>query len=653
MSENNGVIEELEMTECEAPAEKKTIEVEVPDLVDMETRIMRRFKSYILSSINEKLFDSSICQILDAPIISEEVGREDIYLTNFAFWRLNQSDFLADIDVRVSLKVAGDDSDYDSTFTLYVTLWFCIDDDEFDCELYELGNGADRPERKYWKLDRFLIPIHGNDNIEEAAEKTWEDENPESMKKASLRKPNALAEHYKLTIRSMQLVDCDDQPYILFFDEGYVMVQGESEHKSKELPPPKPQHIDAKTIVLNTNAKLLDHGNLEIYKACFQYEWHYIFYRLNDLCSTDTTKIPKVKRKIEDGKDIKNPLNIMRIMTDKAAMGLMLPYSIMKDRVFREYRKASVARSVMGYANHSGWRYDRVIRTIADDFDVAKFRVRQRIVKMGMVEAKGAINYDGDNKVYFPAFGFDPEAIGKSEEFYITRRQLFNLYQRDEAFRGFMHRGEYAYLDGLVCLNTSDNIEWKKDRFYLTYAANRAVHHCCLRIVKSYDPKTHKCRCAFDLENHNKKYAPEIDKFSDTTVEEREKLKEKTRKNVPEDFGAALQYFMRNRPLGKISREKAATACRMKPKEFDRYCDDPTMVYTLKELIDICVGLHLAPWESDILFEKANIPLPRTGPLAHFGFIVDCLYLEPHKNIDGFVENLGVKSQENGGEEDE
>ena len=653
MSEMIDKIENQASEIADVSAEKKTVEIEVPDLVDMETRIMREQKSFILSAINEKLCDGSICQMLSAPIITDEVARSDIYLTNFSFWRLNRTDFLADVDVRMPLTVADDSGDYDSMFTLYVTLWFSADEYDMECEFYDMGDAANHPERNYQKLDRFLLPIHGNESIERTSEGMWGLVRG-SMDDPKLRKPEALRGALKLNVTSMHLANCDDQPYILFFERGQVMVQVESNSNSKQLPPPEPRNVEAGFIVLNLNAPLPDDGDLEIYKACFQYEWHFLFYHLNGLVSTDFSKIKWTKRTIDGDKEIRNPLRIMQIMTEKAGLSIMLPCSIMKDRVFREYRKASVPRTVMGYDNHAGWRYERVIGNIANDFNVAKFRVRQRIVRMGGIEAKGAANYDPDNKVYYPAFGFDPEKIDKNEDFYIKRRQLFTIYKRDEQFRKFMHDGEFAYVDGLVCLNVSDYIEWRKGRYALTARANCAVHDCCLRFVKTYEPKAHGCRCSFDLETYRKKYAPDIYKFSSATAEERKRLKERVIKDVPDKVGEAIQYFMRNRAQGKLSVEKAAAACKMQVSVFKRYCEDSTVLYTLEELINICVGLNLEPWESDILFEKADVVLPRTGPLAHFGFIVDCLYLEPRKNVDAFIEENGFKfKKDKGGKEHE
>lgn len=51
-----------------------------------------------------------------------------------------------------------------------------------------------------------------------------------------------------------------------------------------------------------------------------------------------------------------------------------------------------------GYINHNGFRFAQAIRNISEDYQVARFRARQRIVNMGHITAKGANNFDPDTK---------------------------------------------------------------------------------------------------------------------------------------------------------------------------------------------------------------------------------------------------------------
>ncbi len=614
--------------------------VEVPDLRSLDGLIISRCADYLVNAINESLINGDLCSILNAAIITEEVSRDDCYFTDFTYWRLNQTDLLADIDAQVTLTALREDQEYTSIFTFNITLWFNADEG-FQCELYEICGLEDMPERSYWKLDRFAEPILSNDTVEDAAEKMWDKKHSIAMTDATERTPAALAEAYHLDVQRRRLAAGMYGEYVLFFQDGTIWVQDESEPGSKKLPPPREEKIKANTIVINTGANLRDNGELAIYTACFQYEWHYLFYSLNRCVNSDPRQFKQKKIEIQSDRELKNPLAFLEPMAWKGGLALMMPLSIMRDKVYREFRKASVARSIMGYYNHEGWKMDRVIRTIADEYDLRKFRVRQRVIGMGRIAARGAINYDPDTKQYFTPYGFDPDQVGKHEDFYITRGKLMKIYNVDGDFRDFMHNGDFAFLDGLVCLNDTCCIVRKGDHNQLTASANASVDHYCLRFSRQYIQGN--SIYGFDWGAFEEKYSVILDRYSEETIAEKANMKEKLLKKIPEDFGSALQFLMNSVPGGRMKDEVLAARTGMKAERIAQYRTDPKMLYSLDEVILMCVALNLLPWLSDALLERAELKADRTGPLSFYGFIIDCLYMDTVKNVKAFLETNGLK----------
>ena len=85
--------------------------VEVPDLRSLDGLIISRCADYLVNAINERLINGDLCSILNAAIITEEVSRDDCYFTDFTYWRLNQTDLLADIDAQQHDEDGGGDGE--------------------------------------------------------------------------------------------------------------------------------------------------------------------------------------------------------------------------------------------------------------------------------------------------------------------------------------------------------------------------------------------------------------------------------------------------------------------------------------------------------------------------------------------------------------
>ena len=133
------------------------------------------------------------------------------------------------------------------------------------------------------------------------------------------------------------------------------------------------------------------------------------------------------------------------------------------------------------------------------------------------------------------------------------------------------------------------------------------------------------------------------DRFLGQTDEERAKIRKKAVRSIPASFGDALTYFMKHEFNGKADDMKLGISSGLGKRMITAYRTNPQMVYKPDELVRICVGLHLQPWQSDELFKRANIDVERIGPRAYLGFIIDCLYLESITTIQAFLETNGLR----------
>ena len=613
--------------------------ISVPDLVNMNTYLLRHCKTYLLGILNEKLATGELSEMLEIPVVSERIRREQCLFPNMMYWRLNRSDFLADIDIQVQLQVETEVGDITDTYGFYISLWFNAEND-FEYDFFEMNRLDMKPDRDYWKLDQYLIPILHVEETEQAAEDIWRRYCPEAIENHQLRNPEHLAQLLELPIVSLRLYQSKGTKAVLCFQAGSVLVQDESEPGNRVLPPPREVPVAANTIILNECADKLYDG-IEVFHECIHYEWHYMFFKLQETFTSDTSKIKKKKVVVKEGSEIKNPLAFMENQARRGCLALLLPHCVMKEKIHREYQRASVNKRMMGYFNHEGWKYDTVARSIAAEFSVMKYLVKKRIIMMGHIGARGALNFvDGR---YIVPFAYSPTYSDKAGDTYvINRKGLAQIYHNDPNFRKIMSQGDYVFVDGHVCCNDTEFVRMTADGARLTPWANAHVDACCLRFqtvyIKEHTPVYHFGMMNSD-EEYNKHYNAFLDKNGSMTSQERKKARDRLMKGLlPLSFSEALVYLMRDHGNGKVTVEKLAESAMLSRITVSRLRNEERASYPLDIVIALCIGLHLPPWLSAILLEKAHLTVPRYGKCGYYGEILDCLFMDTIRDVQDFLE---------------
>ena len=98
--------------------------MEREELISMPYLIQTHFMDPILKAINFGLRDGSLERIVYRKIPLENAARGNIRVDRFAFWRLNRTDVLADLDVQLSFEVREGDEEAREAVHLWMTLWF-------------------------------------------------------------------------------------------------------------------------------------------------------------------------------------------------------------------------------------------------------------------------------------------------------------------------------------------------------------------------------------------------------------------------------------------------------------------------------------------------------------------------------------------------
>ncbi len=620
----------------ETPALKT---ISVPDVQDMDYYVRQHYRSYMISALNEQLTTGGLSEMFGTPIITSEIHRDDCRFTNMTYWRMDRTSFLADIDVQVDLKVDQGACDVSQSFCLYISLWV---DEDFECSLHEIGRMADKPDRDAWKLDRYLVPILRVEEMELGTDSMWLKKNPEALNDANLRKAAPLAAAYGLTLLPLRLHKRKNTRSILFFREGSILVQDEKKEGEAELPPPREVTVPAKTIVLNTLSGQMGDGELEIFHECIHYEWHFLFYRLQDMYNNDLRQIRMKQITVSRDRKPANPLRFMETQAIRGSYSLMMPSGVMREKVYREFQKASARLKPDDYYKHEGWKYDCVGRAIAREFNLKKSRVRTRLLMMGYNAAKGALNY-ADGRYIVPFAFSGSYANQNNDTFVIDRKGINGLYRRDRKFRNLMAQGDYVYVDGHLCFNDPEYIRMTPDGARLTPWANAHVDSCCLHFATVY--KEHSPEYVFGRMNsdeaYDRHYHEYLDRMASRTARERAEAKNRLMAGMPLSFHETLEYLMRDHGFGKITVGKLSQDSQLAQRTIIRLRNEERVSYKLDLVVALCIGLHIPPWLSEVLLSKARLSVQRYGEFGYYGEILDCHFMDTVGEVQVFLADNG------------
>lgn len=92
----------LEAIEEEAVEEKV---IYVPKVQDMDTYLIQHYKDFMMTNLNTMLDNGRIGEVLGHEVVSEQILPGECNFRRFDYWRLNQTDLLIDIDLRIELQV--------------------------------------------------------------------------------------------------------------------------------------------------------------------------------------------------------------------------------------------------------------------------------------------------------------------------------------------------------------------------------------------------------------------------------------------------------------------------------------------------------------------------------------------------------------------
>ncbi len=604
-------------------------------------------RDYILRNYTERM-RKELCQHLLSGRLSINSRVVAVYADTFkvgkmSFWREGTRACMAYVQLTVDLveQVRGQERLARNNYAAQITFDMTWENIETDVSYgYYSKTSEEYWAKTMWKLDDYLVPVFTKAMIEEEA---WllhcrhfpeRSETPEEIRREF--DAYEMARRMGLEVKSLPLHGKKSTKGLLFFCEDRVQID-------TDLPDGKKGtewvDVPGDCIVLNTNAMHKDEYQLEVFHECIHYEWHYMFYRLQEMHINDLRKLKKTPIDKQHQRRAKVSIDYLEHQARWGSFALMMPLPVMTPLV------ADLIEKYKPSSRHAGDMFSRIIRTIHTDRSHAIFRIRARLIQMGYVEAKGALNYvDGK---YIAPFAFSRRNSEGNYTFVIDRKGIAKEYRENPAFREQIRTGQYVYVDGHICVNSPEYVMQTSQGPRLTAWAEAHVDECCLRFQSIYiqnEVSEYEFgRLACD-EEYNKHYLNYVDPEGKLSVGAAYRQIRTFLNGLPSGFFAALDFLRLEK---KMTQEKLEEVSGVSAKKIARERKKTKWSLSRDEVIGLCIGLNMPPWLSQEMLKRAHVALDDKDPTdMMYSMILELHFMDKITDIQQLLRSEGCEELE-------
>lgn len=332
-----------------------------------------------------------------------------------------------------------------------------------------------------------------------------------------------------------------------------------------------------------------------------------MFYRLQKMGSNDPRKVAMKELIVDEDHEPDDAIYFMEKQANRGAYGLMLPVTHTQEMIKRLYHD-------VGERRHAGERYEAVGKEMGTELLLPHFRIRARMIQLGYIQAKGALNYV--ERQLIEPFAFDLDAWREEQHTYVIDRGTVKLLcENNDEFHAVMESGRYLYVDGHVVRNEarfvreSEEYEGYEKKLLLTDWANAHVDECCLRFVRVY-VQQNVGRYVFGRMYYDADYVKQTRFYLSDLInkEQMDELEAKTMyiQSFPKTFKGAIELLKKQ---NKVNNPMLAEYLNMDDSTFARSLSDPRCYTNPDYLTLLCLYFKLPDWLSRLVFKRANVQL--------------------------------------------
>ena len=360
--------------------------------------VLQSMQDYISNHYVDELLDevSAAIQLqlvenleIDAKGGNFVLDRNESKIIRTDLWRKGRTRLLADIRMRIKIGVSHKGNipryyvryiNFSAEFTLNggITLHQGIRELSTFC----------LPERNLPKLSKYLVPVLTYDEMEVMVLQMLRKYKGEQA--ALTYQENgaiALAQAMGLKIMHVSLYRNHHTAAILYFKDGYTrVVASRATGTGTDDEPFQELAIPANTIVVNENR--LHQGDLEreIYHECGHYEWHAMFFELQQLHAADL-RLLEYTETDKASKPAEKDIRWVERQASFVGIAAMFPRPVITPLVHRYWREVANSQDNLGQ------KISSVIHRISAEKQKPKSVIKTRLITLGSAGAKGAFNF--------------------------------------------------------------------------------------------------------------------------------------------------------------------------------------------------------------------------------------------------------------------
>lgn len=492
-------------------------------------------------------------------------------------------------------------------------------------------------ERELPALTKYMVPVLNNDEMEILVLEMLQHYLGKNAFKDRTTGGEELARAMGLTVTHASLYRNHHTASVLYLKDRTVRVVASGATGSGTDDEPYDDIIiPARTILINDNRERTGDLDKMIYHECGHYEWHSMFYELQETHASDL-RLLDYQEADEASKPAEKDIRMIERQASFVSLAAMFPrpaFTPLTQRFWRE---------VMNEKMNLGHKISLVIGRIANETQKPRSCIKTRMIQLGSVAAKGADNWvDGD---YIADFAFDPDNLSSGETFVISRAQFTEMYEEDPDFRKLVDSHCFVYADGHVCVNQTRYVKRTDKGFRLTEAGLAHADECCMKFMRVYhfyakgfavgelhsDEDYNACYLmihSFDISGMN------TDELMERNVEYLDKL--------PRRPSKALTKLIKDRL--KTQKALAATSGLSEAK-ISHMCNDDSYRYSIQDITRIVIGLELPPPLSALFLEMTGFTRAVMVSYYQYQCIIDCLFMEDIETVVDTHKNLFNESQ--------
>ena len=586
---------------------KRKVKVKKAEFLTMTKFFFKNYRLAMYSHLNELRRSGRLNQLVGFECQTQVINRQALEILNPTYWKVTRESFEADVPFILTLQTATGSRQWDGCFVFF----FWVRDSGIHGTIEECCSRGNMPDRTGQQmLSPFLVPYHKGWMIDHEGEQLWKLFYNGIVPNEEGRSAPELAKRMGLTIRYEAVYKDDGVGSILFFKEGKLLVKDRNSNPKVK---PVEKMIPANTIVINTNIIQKEYSWFDIYHECYHYEMHYAFYVLQQMGCNDLREMEDLVIEVDENETVSNPIYWIETQANRGAYALIMPVTEMRELLQQELDKVKNPK-------HRGDLYQQAGESLSVLLHKPHFRIRARMIHLGHIHARGALNYV-DRKMIEP-FDFDEESWKEENStFVIDRYHSGKLYEKNKDYQALLDTGKFVYADGHIVRNSPEYVTWDKDRHILTSWGNRNVDQCCLRFVREYKLKNIGRYISGRL-NYDAAYVTQMEFYMRDIINQKQLELDEAKEEYIRKFPATFrEAFTKLRQQNHLSLEDAEELFRVSQSTLNRWLDEPEEKISIDFIMFISLTWKLPDFITDLLFDLAckrlNMKDPRHVLFRH------------------------------------